>query len=169
MEKQVYIINGKGGVGKDTICDLAAQHFAVRNVSSITPILTMAKAGGWTGGKSLAARKMLADLKAVMVEYNDLPFTYCMEEYAKFCASDAQILFIHVREPAEIARLQTEIGKNCHTLLIRRDALDQKQYGNAADDNVQNFSYSHTFYNDVPLAQLPDKVHAFFAAQAESL
>ena len=32
MNKAVIIINGAGGVGKDTICDLAAKHFKVRNI-----------------------------------------------------------------------------------------------------------------------------------------
>ena len=29
MKKAVIVINGAGGVGKDTLCDLAAKHFKV--------------------------------------------------------------------------------------------------------------------------------------------
>ncbi len=160
--KQVYIINGKGGVGKDTICDIAAQFYRVTNVSSITPILNMAHAGGWTGEKTLAARKMLADLKAVMIGYNDLPFNYCLQEYEKFMQSDSEILFVHIREPQEIARLQVAIGENCKTLLIQRRTIDRQHYGNASDDNVSQFSYDRVFHNDAPLEELPDLVRAFF-------
>ena len=39
MTKQVFIINGSGGVGKDTVCSAAAQSWKVQNISSITPIL----------------------------------------------------------------------------------------------------------------------------------
>lgn len=163
MKKWVYIINGKGGVGKDTICDLAAQHFAVRNVSSITPILDMARAGGWQGEKTLSARKMLAELKAVMVEYNDLPFSYCMEEFRKFCLTDAQMLFLHVREPQEIGRLKAVIGADCKTLLIHRGSIDQQRYGNHADDNVDNYAYDCVFDNNCTLEELPEKVRLFFA------
>ena len=47
MTKQVFIINGSGGVGKDTVCSAAAQSWKVQNISSITPILQVAKAAGW--------------------------------------------------------------------------------------------------------------------------
>ena len=63
MRKQVFIINGQGGVGKDTICNCAAQHFRVRNVSSITPIVEIARFAGWDGQKTLAARRLLSQLK----------------------------------------------------------------------------------------------------------
>ena len=84
MEKQVFIINGKGGVGKDTVCSCAAQFYRVRNISSITPIVEIARFAGWNGEKTLAARRMLSQLKAVFTEFNDLSFTYCMQQYRAF-------------------------------------------------------------------------------------
>jgi adenylate kinase len=62
MNKAVIIINGAGGVGKDTICDLAAKHFKVKNISSITPIKELAARCGWGGEKDDKARKFLSDL-----------------------------------------------------------------------------------------------------------
>ena len=38
MNKAVIVINGAGGVGKDTLCDLASKHFKVYNISSVDPI-----------------------------------------------------------------------------------------------------------------------------------
>ena len=55
MTKQVFIINGSGGVGKDTVCSAAAQSWKVQNISSITPILQVAKAAGWGGTAYLSA------------------------------------------------------------------------------------------------------------------
>lgn len=46
MNKIVIIINGRGGVGKDTLCDFAAKHYKVENISSITPIKDLAKLCG---------------------------------------------------------------------------------------------------------------------------
>ena len=51
MSKVAIVINGPGGVGKDTLCELAARHFKVRNVSSITPIKEIAAMCGWHGEK----------------------------------------------------------------------------------------------------------------------
>ena len=51
MNKTVLVINGEGGVGKDTLCDLAAKHFKVKNISSITPIKEIAAMCGWRGEK----------------------------------------------------------------------------------------------------------------------
>lgn len=37
-KKMIVIINGKGGVGKDTLINSVSKIFRVKNVSSITPI-----------------------------------------------------------------------------------------------------------------------------------
>ncbi|MCF2670455.1 MAG: hypothetical protein SPJ01_09900 [Butyricicoccus sp.] len=162
MEKQVFIINGKGGVGKDTVCSCAAQFYRVRNISSITPIVEIARFAGWNGEKTLAARRMLSQLKAVFTEFNDLSFTYCMQQYRAFEQSEDELLFIHVREPEEIARLKRAIGGVCRTLLVRRSDLAQKQYGNRSDDAVEEYPYDLYFENAAPLETLPARVHDFF-------
>ena len=116
MDKRVFIINGSGGVGKDTVCEAAAQFWHVQNVSSITPILSVARAAGWDGSKTPAARRFLSDLKAACTAFNDLPFRYCVEQWDAFQHSDAEVLFIHIREPDEIKRLRRVIGDCCKTI-----------------------------------------------------
>lgn len=162
MQKQVFIINGAGGVGKDTICSCAARYFRVRNVSSITPILEVAKAGGWDGEKTLAARRLLSQLKEVFTEYNDLSFQYCIAQYQAFEQSDDEILFLHVREPQEIERLKQYIGCACRTLLIRRADISCQHYGNHSDDDVESYTYDLYFDNHPPLETLPERVKKFF-------
>lgn len=162
VRKQVFIINGRGGVGKDTVCNCVAQYCRVRNISSITPITQIARFAGWSGEKTLAARRMLSQLKAVFTEYNDLSFRYCMEQYQLFCESEEDVLFIHVREPEEIARLKNTIGKDCRTLLIRRDDENATQYGNRSDDEVEQYAYDLYFQNEPPLQTLPERVWKFF-------
>ena len=46
MQKHVFVINGSGGVGKDTVCNAATKFWRVQNISSITPILHVARAAG---------------------------------------------------------------------------------------------------------------------------
>lgn len=162
MQKQVFIINGAGGVGKDTICSCAAQYFRVCNISSITPILEVAKAGGWDGEKTLAARRLLSRLKEVFTEYNDLSFQYCIKQYQAFEQSADEILFLHVREPKEIHRLKQYIGSSCRTLLIRRPDVSSQHYGNHSDDDVESYAYDLYFDNLPPLETLPERVKKFF-------
>ena len=76
MKKITIIINGKGGAGKDTMCEMAAKHFRTMNVSSIDPIKKIASQNGWNGEKDDKSRKFLADLKKIFTDYNDLPTEY---------------------------------------------------------------------------------------------
>ena len=76
MEKAVFVINGTGGVGKDTVCEMAAALCPVRSVSSITPIVEIARSAGWDGVKTPASRRLLSRLKDAFTEYNDLPLLH---------------------------------------------------------------------------------------------
>lgn len=162
--KHVFIINGSGGVGKDTVCAAAAQFWRVQNISSITPICDVARAAGWDGVKTPEARRFLSRLKEVCTEFNDLPFSYCMEQYSRFLGNDCEVLFVHIREPEEIARFRAAVGENCSAVLVKRPEMEQARglLGNRSDDGVANYGYDHVFLNDGPLADLPEKVRRFF-------
>lgn len=153
MDKTVIIINGNGGVGKDTLCAYAGEYYKVKNISAITPLKNIAGMCGWKGEKDEKARKFLADLKKVCVEYNDLPTKYLLEEYEKFLESDSIILFVHIREGDEIDKLKKYIVIPCITLLIRRKADMQKYWGNASDDNVNDYEYDFCYDNDKSLEE----------------
>ena len=58
-KKIVIIINGKGGAGKDTVCEITSKFFKVRNISAITPIKEIAANFGWNGEKDNKSRKFL--------------------------------------------------------------------------------------------------------------
>lgn len=158
--KKVIIINGRGGVGKDTICDTVAKFYKVRNISSITPIVDIAKYAGWNGEKNPASRRMLSQLKQVFTEWGDISFVYCIEHYKQFLETDEQIMFVHIREPQEIARLKQSIGDICQTMLVRRG--EQTLLGNASDDSVENYTYDYYFDNNCELSSLDDNVKTFF-------
>ena len=61
MKQLAIVINGCGGVGKDTLCQMAARHYKVRNISSVTPIKELAVQCGWNGAKDNRSRKFLSD------------------------------------------------------------------------------------------------------------
>ena len=131
MKKVAIVINGAGGVGKDTLCELAAKHFKVLNISSITPIKEIASLCGWDGTKDNKARKFLSDLKNICVEYNDYPTVWAKARYDEFLSSDDEVFFVHIREPEEIAK-----------------RMSSEKYGNVSDDGVENYSYDYYFVNE---------------------
>ena len=149
MKKLTLVINGRGGVGKDTLCEVAATRYRVRNVSSITPIKELAAACGWQGEKTDRARRFLADLKALTAAYNDYPTAWVTERYREFLASDEEILFVHIREAAEIRKFVDATGGDARTLLVRAEGrLGAHTYGNASDDEVEAYDYDYYFGND---------------------
>ena len=153
MNKLTIVINGKGGVGKDTLC-LSLQNRRVCNVSSITPIKEIAAQHGWNGEKDLKSRRFLAELKRVFTEYNDLPNRYLLEQRADFLQSEEEILFIHIREPEQIETFVRAVDGDCITLLVRRELPDTAGgYGNHADDDVEDYPYTVIFDNNRPLEQ----------------
>ena len=154
MKKTVIVINGAGGVGKDTLCEFAEKHFKVMNVSSITPIKEIAAMCGWQGEKTDKARKFLSDLKALSIEYNDFPTLWAVKKYNEFMESDKEIMFLHVREGVEIEKFVHATDGKAKTLLIRGGSrMTKSNYGNASDDMVENYSYDYYFVNDKTLAE----------------
>ena len=149
MKKLVMVINGAGGVGKDTLCDLAAKHFKVKNVSSITPIKEVAAMCGWDGSKDDKSRRFLSDLKRLCVEYNDYPTVWAKARLDEFLSSDEEIMFVHIREAEEIEKFVKASDKIAKTLLVRPGKrLNKESYGNVSDDLVECYSYDYYYTND---------------------
>ena len=147
--KIVIVINGAGGVGKDTLISFAAEKYGVMNVSSIYPIKEAARQVGWNGKKDQRSRRFLSDLKKLSVEYNDYPATYLKKKYEEFMAGRAEIMFVAIREGSEIRRFIEEICPKAVTLLVRRPGIGS--YGNSSDDDVENFGYDFVYNNEFPL------------------
>lgn len=161
MNKSIIVINGAGGVGKDTICDIVSKHYKVTNVSAIDPIKDIARDNGWNGEKNERSRKLLSDLKQAFIEFNDLPTRHLANQCRKFMSSESDVLFVHIREPEEIEKFGLVCPIPCITLLIRRDTAETK-WNNYADDNVEKFKYDFYYDNDKPLEELEDDFMVFF-------
>ena len=143
--KQIIIINGTGGSGKDTFVEFCQKYGKVKNFSSIDKVKEIARLIGWDGGKTEKDRKFLSDLKQLTTEYNDMPFNSIKEEVDKFNASDDDVMFIHIREPEAISRAADAFGAK--TLLIKRVGLENIS-SNASDANVDNYDYDYVIEND---------------------
>ena len=166
--KKIIVINGAGGVGKDTLIGFAEERYQVMNESSIDPIKDAAKALGWdTCMKRDKDRKFLSDLKLLATEYNDCSMKHIHKKCLRFLDSSYQILFVHIRETKEIQRFvehaQAWFSIKPITLLVRRDAV-MHEYGNMADDGVEGYKYDYYFDNN---GTLKDAEKAFAALLEE--
>ena len=152
-DKLIIIINGKGGSGKDTCVEFVQDAYPklVFNVSTIDPIKRAAMKIGWAGAKTDKDRKFLADLKQLSTEYNDYCTQYILDQIEIFKVTNQKFMFIHCREPENIRKIESYL--TCcpiryETLLIKRTETENHTYGNTSDDNVDDYSYNYTFYNN---------------------
>ena len=164
MEKTVIVINGRGGAGKDTLCEFAAKKYRVENYSSVDPIKTLAKQAGWNGEKDDRSRKFLSDLKRLTTEYNDLPTKYLEGRCRDFLESGDDILFVHIRECEQIEHFIDTVKDSVKvlTLLVRRG--EARTYGNVSDDNVENLDYDLVYENNKPLEEAEEDFLRFLEA-----
>ena len=160
MKKKIVIINGSGGVGKDTFVDFCKEYTGVRNISSVDKVKEAAKIlVGWDGDKSEKSRKLLSDLKQLSVDYNNYPLTYIEEQAYDFKNSnDEYIMFVHIRESSEISKVKNAIGAK--TLLITNDRV-KKIETNKSDADVENFQYDFYIENNGTLEELKEKAKKF--------
>ena len=170
---KIFVINGRGGCGKDTFVELCAQcvkPYMCLNISTVDRVKEIAKFCGWEGGKEDKDRKFLSDLKQLLTDYGDLPHQHVLYSIQMFkndlerydMDPDEAIVFIHCREPEAIRRLQQEL--NAVTVLIRRPCLENHAYGNASDDGVDNYGYHFTIVNDGTIDDLRCRAVALLAA-----
>lgn len=161
--KKIIVINGKGGTGKDTLCNSLLGKYKLMNISAIDPIKEIARNYGWNGEKDDSSRRFLAELKKAFANYNDLPTKYLLIKTKEFLSSDAEILFVHIREADQINQYKEAIFPvQCITLLVTREEIDRKHhYGNTADDDVFNYTYDFIFENDASIAESREQFLSF--------
>ena len=157
--KKVVVINGSGGVGKDTFVNFCREFTSVKNISSADKVKEAAHIlTGWNGEKDEKSRKLLADLKEMGVEYNDAPFKYISKMIEEFKTSDNQLMFIHIRESSEIEKCKNAFGAD--TLLITNKNVSLITTNNA-DKDVLEFKYDYNIRNDGTLEELKQKAKEF--------
>lgn len=167
---KVIIINGHGGCGKDTFVkfftEFAGEKF-VLNISTVDYVKEIAHQIGWSGEKDNLSRKFLSDLKDMTTYWADKPFRDVKKKTQIFYDTLVQygvenngFVFIHCREPNEIKRLQQQISFPNYSLLIRR--ATQENYGNHADDDVENYEYNYIIENSSTLNVLQKEAEMFY-------
>ena len=114
--------------------------------------------------QNTGARRFLSQLKADCTEFNDLPFRYCTEQLQIFAENDAELLFVHIREPEEIERFRQTAGVNCKTILVRRPTLEQArgQLATAQTTALQRTPMMRNSSTTVRWRNCPQKYTTFY-------
>lgn len=164
---KIVIVNGKGTAGKSTFESMVeniakSKGLTVTIFSTIDYIKECASIMGWDGGKTDNDRRFLSDLKDALTRWNDSP-------YQKICKKieankDKDLIFIDCREPSEISRFVRDY--HALTLIVRRGII--KDYGNHADDNVENYDYDIEIENNRGLKELLQEAEIFVETFLES-
>jgi hypothetical protein len=84
-----------------------------------------------------------------------------MESYG-FNPKEEGVVFIHCREPKEIARICKEM--NAESLLITRDEVETEKQSNHADADIYNYNYDYTICNDDTLEEFEQAAIRFLTA-----
>ena len=164
MKKHIFVINGNGGVGKDTFCNLVDKVSNGRcyTYSSVSQVKRIARRHcGWNGNKTEKDRKFLSDLKDLLTEYNDLPFKDVCNHIDTFLKDGfIEVMFIHIREPKEIQKVVDKYPQ-VKTILISSMRVDPIT-SNHADAEVFNYEYDYNIYNDGSLDCLKEMAETFY-------
>lgn len=157
---KIIVVNGGAGVGKDTFVDNCIRKLGSRatKVSTVDFVKEVAEFCGWDGKKTEEDRKFLSDLKDLLAEWNDVPYSRTLVRACSFdqmvrmsFPNEESVIFIFSREPQEISRFKEHY--KCQTVLVRNTSVAPVQ-SNHADAKVEEFNYDWYIENDGSLDDL---------------
>ena len=144
--KKICVVNGSGGVGKDTFVSYSTEYLSnfnlkCSNISSVDKIKSYGARLGWNGKKDSKGREFLSDLKELSARY-DGPIKYVQE---KIESSSCDVFFVMIREGIEIDKLKV-IYPDLSTILVVRDGLEK--FNNKSDSCVYDYVYDYIVENN---------------------
>lgn len=169
-KRTIFIITGKGGAGKDTVCQIAQKY---NKGALITSVINTAKIIVVSLGlakhidcidKTDEMRLLLSDLKASLDKYNNYSEKVVISEVLEYFNNDVNsLVFINARQEKDIEFLKKEFSKRipeCKVISLRilNPRTDDTVFGNFDDDNANNFPVDYTIVNDKDLDTLESKV-----------
>lgn len=153
--KKVFITNSSGGAGKDTFAMMVDKYIPILKYSSIDLVKEMYEhIGIEREPKDEKKRKLYSDTKDMLTQYDDIPFkdiASVVEDFKNGRFDEAEVLFIDIREPQEIARAVKTFGAK--TILMKNPKVE-KITSNHADRDVENYEYDYIIENNGSLEQL---------------
>ena len=164
---KIIILNGAANRGKDQFANFFKKEYKKSvNWSTIDKVKKVSRRNfNWDGKKTDEARKFLSEIKRVWSEYNNGPFNDMIDKIEKHNLKlnkkdkNDFIYFIHCREPHEIQKFVDKYGKECITILLKRDGREIPN--NDSDKNVDNFNYDYIIENTGNKKKLKEKCLSF--------
>ena len=170
----VVIINGFAGSGKDEMVSYLENHLdlqekvVIRSMSSIDPVRDMLRREGFPVDiKTPEMRKILADVGTALSAWRIEKCVQFAEKISalNFARKFPYIVFIHMREPKYIDELKLAYSRSAYpfdvrTLIVNRPDIERVT-SNAADMEVENYTYDYKIDNDGTIRDLYSKATAF--------
>ena len=153
--KEILIINGMGGVGKDTFVNCLKNYAKVMHISIVDIVKSAATNLGWNGEKDEKSRRFLSDLKVAIDRYNDANYEYVKTVVEQF-KTDAllegyEILCIDMREKEQVYKAKKDFG--ARSVLVVRDSV-KNITSNIADAGVFSMDYDVVIKNNSTIDDL---------------
>lgn len=162
--KKIFILNGSGGVGKDTFVKLCDKYITTIHYSIAFNTKCIARDLGCYG-KSEKDRRFLSDLLDLSAVYNDKPFKdveSIVKDFKNKKTNDDVFLFIDMREPKDIERAVNEF--DAETILITNNKIKHIK-SNHADASVYDYTaYDYQIENNGSIDDFEIKVKEFINA-----
>lgn len=178
MNKQIFILNGTAGAGKDTFANMLNEYIPTKHISSITPVKEVAKVLGWNGDKTPEYRSFLCDTKKYLNSKGDFICSYLDAQVEDFRKDDkTRVLLIDIREPDEIKKAVYKY--DAKTILIEQQPKYKTETvssiggvplythtipvanSNTADSGVNNYAYDYKVLNNGTLEDFKKNVKDF--------
>lgn len=183
LSRMIFIINGSGGVGKDTFIQMIVDnmtHGYINNYSAIEPVRNMydsyMKDYFDVNDKNETVRKILADTSAMLNENYDIAVNYISKNLIIFLSDDtdnnridgdmiSDIAFVHIREPKNIQKIVDKFG--AYTILMTNKNV-RHITSNESDKNVDDYNYDKIIENNGTLEELDEKAKRFMISCTET-
>jgi hypothetical protein len=174
--RTLIVINGRPRAGKDTAVRLmrevlAIHDYATEEFSSIDPVRDMLTAAGFDlSRKTPEDRAFLAEVGDAAEKHSRFRTRTCFDRtMALMEGREKAVMFIHMREPVLINRLQVMLSVSrllpAFITCIVRSNRSETVTSNAADMGVEGMMYNDEIRNDGTIEELGWACEAFLQRQ----
>jgi len=157
IEQIRLVVNGSGGVGKDTFCEMLRKYTRVYKCSIIDVVKEVMIGAGLSIEKNAKTRKQMYDIKQAL-EKRDIPYQCVKNELHNSQIEYEPVFWVDMREKEDIDRFAREYG--AIKVLIKNDRV-APIISNPADSSVFENGYDYIIENNGTLENLQEEAYKF--------